>query len=145
MGQPLLLAAKYRNRLEASVGEQLTRAGIDFDYEGEKIAYSVPARKASYLYDIRPRRTRILIETKGYFGRSAKDRNKYLLIRDSNPDYDIRFVFSDANKKIYKGSPTTYGQWATTHGFLWSTKGVVPQEWIDDIKKEQRQCMPRKR
>ena len=141
MPEPALIAAKYRNRLEASVGEQLRAADVPFDYEREWVPYAVPARKAKYLPDFWPRGTQIIIETKGWFGRSgAKERQKLVLLKEQHPELDIRIVFSDANKRIYKTSPTTYAQWADDHGFKWSTKGVVPRAWIDDMKKEAKRC-----
>lgn len=134
---PALLQARYRNKLEASVGAQLRDAGIAFDYEGEWVTYEVPARKAKYLPDFRPRGSCIIIETKGWFGRSgAKERQKLVLLKEQHPELEIRIVFSDANKKIYKGSPTTYGQWANDHNFVWSTHGVVPAPWLEDMKRE---------
>jgi hypothetical protein len=99
------------------------------------VPFAVPARKAKYLPDFRV--GNIIIETKGWFGRSgAKERQKLVLVRESNPELDVRIVFSDANKPIYKGSPTTYGDWATDHGFKYSTKGIVPTAWIKDLKEE---------
>jgi hypothetical protein len=57
-----------------------------------------------------------------------------VFVCDSNPGLDIRLVFSDANKKIYKDSPTTYAQWCEDHGFMWSTKGEIPCAWIEELK-----------
>jgi hypothetical protein len=133
MPEPLLLQARYRNKLEVSVGEQLTAAGISFDYEGAKVPFVVPQRTAKYLPDFRV--GNIIIESKGWFGRGAKERQKLVFVRESNPELDIRIVFSDANKRIYKNSPTTYAKWADDHGFQWSTKGVIPQDWIKDLKR----------
>lgn len=126
----------YRNKLERSVGEQLSAAGITFDYEGNWLPYAVPARTAKYLPDFKMRGTNIIIETKGWFGRSgAKERQKLILLKEQHSELDLRIVFSDANKKIYKGSPTTYAMWADDHGFLWATKGVVPKRWLTEILK----------
>jgi len=126
----------YRNKLERSVGEQLSAAGIPFDYEAAWIKYEVPARTAKYLPDFRPRDTNIIIETKGWFGRSgSKERHKLVLLKEQHPDLDFRIVFSDAKKRIYKGSPTTYAKWADDHGFTWADKGVVPRAWLSELKK----------
>jgi Phage endonuclease I len=132
---PALTAARFRNRLESSVGEQLSTAGVPYDYEGAWVPFAVPARKAKYLPDFRV--GNIIIETKGWFGRnSAKERMKLMLVRMCNPELDVRIVFSDANKLIYKGSPTTYGKWAEDNEFKYSTKGIVPAAWIKDLKEE---------
>jgi hypothetical protein len=133
-----LLAARYRNKLEARIGEQLSNAGLSFSYEGYRVPFAVPARTAKYLPDFRV--GNIILEGKGWFGQGAKERQKLVLVRESNPELDIRIVFSDANKKIYKGSPTTYAQWADDHDFKWSTKGEVPAAWITDMKKEAQRC-----
>lgn len=136
--RPLLLQARYRNKLESRVGDQLGEAGVSFDYEPQSIQYIVPARKAKYTPDFRPKdkqgkHLHIILETKGYF-RNAKERQKYILFRDSNPTLEIRFVFSDASKPIYKGSPTSYAEWATDNGFKFADKGIVPQSWIREMK-----------
>lgn len=135
MPEPLLIQARYRNGLEKRVGVQLTDAGVSFKYEPRKVTITIPARKSTYLPDFIPDEApHILIETKGYFFNSAKDRQKLCLIKEQHPELDIRIVFSDASKKIYKKSPTTYGQWATDHDFKWADKGVVPDAWIKEMK-----------
>jgi len=139
--EPILLQARYRNKLERAVGAQLHAAGISFDYEGEWITYDVPARTAKYLPDFRPRGTNIILETKGWFGRQgAKERQKLILLKEQHPELDIRIVFSDAKKPIYKGSPTTYAMWATDHGFTYSDKGMIPKSWHTDLKRQT--CTP---
>jgi hypothetical protein len=135
----LSLAPEYRNSFEQRIGGQLDAAGIEFVYEGDKIPFAVPARPAKYWPDFRV--GNIILEGKGWFGRSgAKERQKFVLIKEQHPELDIRFVFSDANKRIYKTSPTTYAKWANDHGFPWSTKGVIPAQWITDLKKEMTRC-----
>lgn len=137
MPEPLLIQARYRNGLEKRVGAQLSEAGVSFKYEPRTVQIAVPARKAKYLPDFwigNDATSGIIIETKGYFYNSAKDRQKLCLIKEQHPELDIRIVFSDASKKIYKNSPTTYGQWATDHGFVWADKGVVPETWIKEMK-----------
>ena len=49
--------------------------------------------------------------------------------RLSNPDLDIRFVFSRSASPIRTGSPTTYADWCRTHGFLFADK-MVPTAWL---------------
>lgn len=136
---PLRVNARYRNKLERRVGEQLDNAGVSFDYEPRVIPYMVPAREAKYLPDFRPKdkhgkHTHIVLESKGYFRKGSADRKKLVLVRDSNPHLDIRIIFYDASKPIYKGSKTTYGMWATENAFKWSDKGVVPREWLEEMK-----------
>ena len=108
-------------------------AGVSFQYEPRTIPFTVPARQAKYLPDFWTAGN-IIIESKGYFFDSARDRQKLILVRDANPHLDFRLVFSSADKKIYKGSKTTYGQWATDHGFKWADHGTVPKDWFKDMK-----------
>jgi hypothetical protein len=135
LAEPLLIQARYRNGLEKRVGTQLSDAGVRFKYEPRKVPISVPARKSTYLPDFIPDEApHIIIETKGYFYNGAKDRQKLILVKEQHPELDIRIVFQNASKTIYKNSPTTYGQWATDHGFKWADKGIVPDEWIEEMK-----------
>ena len=134
MPEPLLIQARYRNKLEKSIGAQLTDAGVSFEYEPRAVPITIPARKATYLPDFVALNAPIIIESKGYFYNSARDRQKLILIKEQHPELDIRIVFSDASKKIYKNSPTTYGTWATDHGFLWADKGFVPKTWLEEMK-----------
>lgn len=148
MAKPALsvaLETEYRSGLEVKIAAQLEAAGIEFDYEGTVIPYSVPAREAKYKADFPIRKTNIIIEGKGHFGgsgfrgnmtaNSAKERQKFALLKEQHPNWDIRFVFSRANKPIYKGSKTTHAKWAEDHGFLWAEK-VIPPEWIAEMKSQ---------
>jgi Phage endonuclease I len=139
--KPILVEARYRSRLEKKVADQLDDAGIPYDYESQWVRYIVPAREAKYLPDFTIRNTKILIEAKGRFGgfrsdsSGAQERQKLILLKEQHPDLDIRIVFQDAKKPIYKGSKTTYAKWADDHGFTWADKGVVPAAWIRELKK----------
>lgn len=139
MGRPILLEAKYRNGLERGVAQQLEAGGVQFFYETNWLPYAVPARKAKYLPDFSISDTPIILETKGWFGRNgAKERQKLVLLKEQYPDLDFRLVFSDARKPIYKGSKTTYADWARDNGFKFADRGKVPPAWIEEIKKQQR-------
>lgn len=133
----LTIESDYRSRLEQRIAKQLEAEGVEFDYETMKVSFEVPARKARYTPDFLPKRSRIIIEAKGYF-RTTADRQRLIQVKESNPDLDLRLVFQDASKPIYKGSPTSYGKWAQDHGFPWSDKGTIPAAWIAEIKKAQK-------
>jgi len=139
--RPVLVEARFRSRLEKKVADQLDDAGVPYDYEGGWVHYIVPAREAKYLPDFTIRNTKILIEAKGRFGgfrsdsSGAQERQKMILLKEQHPDLDIRIVFQDAKKPIYKGSKTTYAKWADDHGFTWADRGVVPTAWIRELKK----------
>lgn len=121
----------YKSPLEEKVAYQLDQSGVKFAYEGIKLEYKIPQRKAKYTPDFVFNKP-IVIETKGWF-RTAAERHKMVLVKECNPHLDIRLVFQNANKPIYKGSPTTYAKWAVENGFKWADKGTVPKEWIEEL------------
>lgn len=122
------IAAGYRSGLEEDVGSQLQESGIEAEYEPFKIEYEVPATKRTYTPDyVLP--NGIIIETKGWF--MAEDRKKHLFIQKQYPGLDIRFVFSNPNAKIRKGSPTSYADWCNKNSFLYAKK-QVPDEWLKE-------------
>jgi len=118
----------YRSGLEDKVAEQLKDLGIDGEYEKHKINFTQPAKGRTYTPDFNLNK-RIWIETKGRF--TTADRQKHLYIKGSNPDLDIRFVFSNSRQKINKGSKTTYGMWCDKHKFKYADK-LIPIEWIKE-------------
>ena len=147
MAKKPALARRYRSGLEEKIANQLDAAGVEYDYESEKIEYVVPSRKAKYIPDFPIKGTNILIEGKGHWGggkfggikqASAEQRQKMLLLREQRPDLDIRIVYERAATKIYPGSPTSNADWATTHGFKFADKGTVPDSWIEEIKQQQK-------
>ena len=122
----------FRSGLEDKVHKQLEARGVKAEYEMWKIPYVVPASNHTYRPDfILP--NGIIIETKGLW--DSEDRKKHLLIREQMPELDIRLVFSSSRSKLYKGSPTSYGEWAEKHGILFADK-LIPVEWLKEPKKE---------
>ena len=120
---------KYRSGLEVSIAKQLKKFRIKFDYEKLIILYIKPQETHRYIPDFRLANG-ILIETKGRF--VVSDRKKHLLIRKQYGNkYDIRFVFSNAKAKIYKGSKTTYADWCIKHNFKFFNK-TIPMKWIKE-------------
>ena len=117
----------YRSGLEDSVAQELKDKGVPFTYEEVKITW-LDHKTRTYTPDFELENG-IIIETKGRF--VTADRMKHLAIKEQYPDYDIRFVFSNPNAKLNKGSKTTYAMWCDKHGFLYSSKSI-PQEWIDE-------------
>ena len=120
---------KYRSGLEKTIAAQLRKFRIKFDYEKLVILYTRPAQSSTYTPDFRLANG-IIIETKGRF--VVSDRKKHLLIRKQYGNkYDIRFVFSNAKAKIYKGSKTTYADWCIKYGFKFFNK-TIPMKWIKE-------------
>lgn len=108
------------------MAHSLDELGIDYGYEDRKISFVEPAKNRKYTPDF-SLPNGIIIETKGIF--SSDDRKKHLLIKEQHPELDIRFVFSNANAKIYKGSKTRHRDWCEKNGFKWSHRHI-PKEWL---------------
>ncbi len=122
----------YRSGLEKKIGDQLKSAGMAFGFETLILPFVQPVANRKYHPDF-ILDNGIIIETKGQFG--SDDRKKMLLVKAQHPKLDIRFVFSCANSKIYKGSKTTHARWASKYGFPWANK-KIPTAWLKEPKKE---------
>ena len=116
----------FRSGLEYRVAKQLEDQGYTYEYEQTKIPYQ--RKPSTYLVDFELHNG-IIVEVKGYM--DSADRSKHLLIKEQHPELDIRFLFGNAGNKLNKRSDTTYGEWATKHGFLYSDK-VVPESWLNE-------------
>lgn len=122
------LANGYRSGLEDTVAAQLAAAGVPVKYEEVAFKYVKPLRPSKYTPDfILP--NGIVIETKGYF--ETSDRQKHKWLKEQYPKLDLRFVFSRASTKLSKTSKTTYAMWATRYGFLCADK-LIPIAWINE-------------
>jgi hypothetical protein len=122
------VAKKYgfKSGLEESVSNQIASRGLSVQYESEEVSYIIPASEHTYHPDFKlPNGIRV--ETKGRF--VLADRKKHLLVKQQNPELDIRFVFTNSKNKINKKSKTTYGDWCDKHGFKYADK-VIPDEWF---------------
>lgn len=150
MAKPALtLEPNFRSGLEKKVAEQLDTGGVAYGHESQWIRYIVPEREAKYLPDFSFEGSPIIIEAKGRFGGGnpafkqpatdgAKERQKLILLKEQHPELDIRIVFQRASTPIYPKSKTTYAKWAEDHNFKYSDKGVVPAEWVEDIRRSQK-------
>ena len=123
----------FRSGLEKKVSDQIIEAGIKLLYETDKILYTVPARQAKYTPDFKLPKPGgfFFVETKGLW--TVESRQKHLLIKQQFPDIDIRFVFSNQNARLYKGSPTTYAMYCEKHGFRYASK-LIPDDWLEEAK-----------
>jgi hypothetical protein len=120
----------YRSGLEGRIAQQLKDLGIDGQYEQHKIKFEQPAKLRTYTPDFKI--GSIFIETKGRF--TTADRMKHLYIKKSNPELDIRFVFSNSRQKLSKNSKTTYAAWCDKHGFKYADK-LISEEWINETNR----------
>ena len=115
---------KFRSMFERDLAAQIRNATGTLSYETVKVKYQ--REPQTYTPDfVLP--NGIIIEAKGRL--TATDRTKMILVKEQHPDLDIRFVFQNAKVKLTKSSKTTYGDWATKHGFQWATRWV-PAAWI---------------
>lgn len=118
---------RFRSGLERRTAAWLRRRKLSFEYETLKLKYLVSETR-TYTPDF-ILSNGIIIETKGRF--LPSDRKKHLLIQKQHPALDIRFVFSNPNAKIRKGSKTSYADWCDKHGFLYA-KETIPLEWTKE-------------
>ncbi len=117
--------AGFRSQFELSIARSLKDRDISFDYENFKFTY-IPKPK-TYTPDFYLPDSDIHVEAKGHLCKA--DRVKMVLVKAQHPNLDIRFVFMNANNKIYRGSKTTYADWCERHDFKWA-EGGVPTDWM---------------
>lgn len=104
----------YRSKFEKKVH---TSIGLDVAYEPIKVNYTIPATVHSYCPDFVS--GDVWIEAKGIL--DLETRKKMIYVRDQYPTKTIVFVFYNPNAKLYKGSKTTYAEWAVKNDFaVWS-------------------------
>jgi hypothetical protein len=127
------IAEGYRSGLEETTADYLTSKGVGYKYEELVIEYTEPQKTRKYTPDFEILANGIIIETKGRF--LTADRQKHLLIKKQYPQYDIRFVFSNAFSKLSKISKTRYCDWCDKNGFMWADK-VIPEGWLKETKDE---------
>tara|TARA_B100001123_G_C15290418_1_gene1017259 strand:+ start:1820 stop:2176 length:357 start_codon:yes stop_codon:yes gene_type:complete len=117
------MASRFRSKFEKRIAHALESAGAAFEYESIKIPF---VKNHHYTPDF-VLSNGVILEAKGRF--IASDRTKHLLIREQNPEFDIRFVFQRAKNRINPRSKTTYAGWCDRHGFLWC-EGKLPKQWL---------------
>jgi len=119
------LKAKYRSGLEKQTALVLSECQKKVRYELLKIEWE-DLRYRTYTPDFQLDNG-IFIETKGIF--DSEDRRKHIEVRRQHPELDIRFVFSNAKAKLYKGAKSRYCDWCEKNDFLYSHR-LIPQEWL---------------
>ena len=118
---------RYRSGLEKEAAAFLTPRQKEVKYEQLKIEWE-DLRYRKYTPDFELDNG-IIVETKGIF--DNEDRRKHLAIKGQHPELDIRFVFSNANAKLYKGAKSRYFEWCDKNNFKWSHR-VVPESWLTE-------------
>jgi len=115
---------KFRSKLEEKVADLLEGLGISYEYESEKLSYTI---EHNYTPDfVLPNYT--YLETKGYW--DAADRRKILAVKKANPEIDLRMVFQAPYNTISKKSKTTYAMWCEKHAIPWTSYHNIPLEWL---------------
>lgn len=117
----------YRSKYEGRIAKNSPKT---VEYEPFKIEYQPKLKR--YTPDFKLPNG-IIVEAKGRF-RTSEERTKMICVRDQNPQYDIRFLFMDANLRLYKGAKLTHGEWATKNGFQWAEGDFIPPQWIKEKK-----------
>ena len=118
---------KFRSQYEKTIADNLKKKKVPFSYEEEKLSYVKPATTHTYTPDFFLFRKSIYVEAKGYF--DALSRKKMLLVKQCNPDLDIRLLFMYDNP-IRKGSKTYYSDWALKNGFICAVGSEIPKDWL---------------
>ena len=116
--------SKYRSKLEERLATLLTTLGISYEYESEKVSYTI---QHHYTPDfVLPNHT--YLEAKGYW--DAADRRKILAVKKDNPDMDLRMVFQAPYNTRSKKSKTTYAMWCEKHNIPWTSYHDIPLDWL---------------
>lgn len=119
---------QYKSNSEYDAAQQLHKLKIDFEYERDKLEY-VWTENKSYTPDFfLP--NGIILEVKGRF--MVEDRKKHLFIKKQYPNLDIRFVFDNPYRKLYKGGRMTYADWCDKYGYKFcKLNDGIPKNWLD--------------
>jgi len=117
----------YRSGLELKIAQSLDQTGVKYTYEKLKIEWEDLAYR-TYTPDF-VLANNIIIETKGLF--TSADRRKHVEIKKQHPELDIRFVFENSRRKLYKGAKSTYAKWCIQKGFRYYDR-IIPEEWLTE-------------
>ena len=117
----------YKSKFEIDIANLL---GDKAEYEPDKLKFIQPAKNRTYCPDFKIG-PYTYIEAKGKF--TFQDMDKMLWVKEQHPDKQFLILFMNANNKIRKGSPTTYGEWATKKGFIWADwkSQRIPANWLE--------------
>jgi hypothetical protein len=122
------VAAKYRSKYEGRIAKNSPKT---VKYESVKLKWQPPIKTYTPDFELP---NGIIIEAKGRF-RTAEERTKMICVKAQHPELDIRFLFMKADVKLYKGSKTSHGEWATKNGFIWAEGDIIPPQWLKEKKR----------
>ena len=118
-----------KGTFEARVVSDLNSRSISFEYEPDKLPYTV---QRNYIPDLRI--GEMYVEVKGYFRQKAQ--RKMRNVKEQHPEKDIRFLFQRLDspvqgaKKRKDGTKMTCAEWAERHNFKYAEK-EIPDDWIN--------------
>lgn len=107
---------KFKSHFELEVAERLG----DENYEISELEYEEPAVKHKYVPDfttVAQDGHNIFWELKGRL-RTLAEGKKYILVRDSNPEIDLRFIIMDKKTLMPRSKKTTLYEWLKKNNFL---------------------------
>ena len=119
----------FKSGFEKSIWETLPhkKKGLDIQYESCKIPYKLPCPVKNYIPDIVvtfSNGKKIYIELKGYF--RTTDKAKMKAVKLTNPDLDIRMVFTRKDKR--------YEKWCEKNKIPCAFS-YVPKSWFKEQNK----------
>lgn len=111
-----------RNRFEDDIHSQLVKNGCQFEYESEKIPYTIDY---NYYPDfiVSSPRGKVYIEAKGYF--RIEHKRKMAAVKRLYPDLDIRLLFYRVDRKNIR--------WAEKYGFKYAFH-QIPKDWLEEFQ-----------
>lgn len=125
----------YRNRFEHDTATHLKDKKVKFEYETEKIPYTVSGSYTPDFILAKKNGLKMYVETKGNglsFDGHAK--RKMRAVKEQNPELDIRMVFYTDGKcgpKRKDGTFMRQSDWAKRYGFPYAIK-EIPEEWLNE-------------
>ena len=119
------LSHGFRSRFEFEFAQYLAKNKLNMNMK--KISLDTLYRLNPILPSFYLKDYGFYLELKGNL--DVTDRVKHLLVKEQNPTLDVRFIFPNSKKKIYKGSKTTYATWCDRHGFLYADNRI-PNIWL---------------
>lgn len=119
---------RYRSTLEKIVATKLKSKKVNYGYESIYLSYQLPISR--YLPDFVFAKRGLIWEVKGRF--VLDDRRKHIALKEQHPEWEVRFIFSNALAKLYKGGKMTYGGWCEKHGFKYCHR-EIPSDWFKSL------------
>jgi hypothetical protein len=127
-----LKKTSFRSGAELKFATYLKEKRVHFKYEQDVIPFIISETR-HYKPDFKLLKEDgepMYIEVKGFF--SPADRKKMLLVKESNPNLDVRMLFMSDNR-ISKRSKTRYSEWCDKHNLPFHIGMHLPKAWIDEL------------